>query len=185
LSRKLVQNLEEMIAEDDNSMYMRNAADLIASANSVRDAARSTAASASSFMEFSSDPPSGRASGSMKNLTDGVIEIPAPEADEDFPHERWKRHSETEGQIGWATPAIAVRVSENGSTSRQPVLLYFGIIDFVQRYNTRKRLERVWKTTLHGNTVSVADPKRYASRFLKFLKTVFIQESNDNELKNK
>jgi len=179
LSRKLVQNLEEMIAEDDNSIYMRNAADLIASANSVRDAARSTAASAASFMEFSSDPPSGHPSGSMRNAGDGVIEIPAPIADEDFPHERWKRHSEMEGQIGWATPAIAVRVSDNGSTSRQPVLLYFGIIDFVQKYNTRKRLEKIWKTTLHGNSVSVADPKHYASRFLNFLRTVFIQEPND------
>jgi hypothetical protein len=37
----------------------------------------------------------------------------------------------------------------------EPVLLFFGIIDFLQLYNLRKRAEKVWKgMTVHGDSVS-------------------------------
>ena len=75
---------------------------------------------------------------------------------------------------GWAVPAIAVRKTANGALAREPVLLYFGIIDFLQRYNTRKWAEHAWKSTLHGSSVSVTDPKHYAKRFLQFFENVFV-----------
>jgi 1-phosphatidylinositol-4-phosphate 5-kinase len=75
---------------------------------------------------------------------------------------------------GWAVPATAVRITSSGATVREPVLLYFGIIDFLQKYNARKRVEHAWKTSLHGSTVSVADPRHYSKRFLKFLGDAFV-----------
>ena len=76
--------------------------------------------------------------------------------------------------IGWGMPAISVQVDANGVEHRTPVLLYFGIIDFLQRYNTRKKVEKLWKTTLRGPSVSVADPVHYANRFMSFMKGVFV-----------
>ncbi|KAL4513256.1 hypothetical protein Ndes2437A_g09168 [Nannochloris sp. 'desiccata'] len=75
---------------------------------------------------------------------------------------------------GWAVPAFAVRTTTSGVVVREPVLLYFGIIDFLQKYNTRKRVEHAWKTSLHGSSVSVADPRHYSKRFLKFLDELFV-----------
>lgn len=78
---------------------------------------------------------------------------------------------------GWAVPAMAVRTTSSGVVVREPVLLYFGVIDFLQKYNARKRVEHAWKTSLHGSTVSVADPRHYSKRFLKFLGEVFVPAS--------
>ena len=76
---------------------------------------------------------------------------------------------------GWAVPAVAVRRSPSGEiVGREPVLLYFGIIDFLQHYNARKWVEHAWKKTLHGNSVSVADPHHYAKRFVNFLDQIFV-----------
>jgi 1-phosphatidylinositol-4-phosphate 5-kinase len=75
---------------------------------------------------------------------------------------------------GWAVPAVAVRTTTSGGVIREPVMLYFGIIDFLQKYNARKRVEHAWKTSLHGSSVSVADPRHYSKRFLKFLGEVFV-----------
>jgi len=75
---------------------------------------------------------------------------------------------------GWAVPANAVRTTASGVVIREPVLLYFGIIDFLQKYNARKKVEHAWKTSLHGSSVSVADPRHYSKRFLKFLGQVFV-----------
>ena len=163
-SRNLVQNVDSLeLLEAEESEMARSAASLIASANSVRDAARTSAASASSSMEFSHKPATWKASMSMikdrQEFERGTISF-----------------SGDDGQtsIGWGMPAIAVQVDADGVEHRTPVLLYFGIIDFLQKYNTRKKLEKVWKTTLHGPTVSVADPVHYANRFIQFMKGVFI-----------
>ena len=181
LGRQLVKQMEGMITEDEKNDYIKNAADVIASANSVRDAARSSAASASSQVALSSRAPSRAMTSfniSRENLNrESEDEGLNPMETAIEAHERWKRHGVPSDQdIGWATPAVAVQVSDEGKVVRQPVLLYFGIIDFIQKYNTRKRLERVVKTTLHGSSVSVADPKRYARRFLGFMKKIFVQE---------
>ncbi|CAG9573692.1 unnamed protein product [Danaus chrysippus] len=55
------------------------------------------------------------------------------------------------------------------------LLLFLGIIDILQSYRLRKKLEHTWKSMIHdGDTVSVHRPSFYASRFLDFMgKTVF------------
>ena len=151
-SRNLVQHVDSLeLLESEDSEMVRNAASLIASANSVRDAARTSAASAT-LMQFSQSSSAWQSSASM-----------VPERGHDVGFD--------ESSIGWAMPAIAVQ-KESGE--KTPVLLYFGIIDFLQKFNTRKRLEKWWKTTLHGPTVSVADPKRYAHRFMESMKGIFV-----------
>jgi hypothetical protein len=48
-----------------------------------------------------------------------------------------------------------------------------GIIDFLQKYNKRKRLETKWLTMKHGKvdhtTFSCVHPNLYADRFHKFM----------------
>ncbi|XP_038217778.1 phosphatidylinositol 4-phosphate 5-kinase type-1 alpha isoform X17 [Zerene cesonia] len=55
------------------------------------------------------------------------------------------------------------------------LLLFLGIIDILQSYRLRKKLEHTWKSMIHdGDTVSVHRPSFYAQRFLDFMgKTVF------------
>ncbi|CAH1979150.1 unnamed protein product [Acanthoscelides obtectus] len=55
------------------------------------------------------------------------------------------------------------------------LLLFIGIIDILQSYRLRKKLEHTWKSMIHdGDTVSVHRPSFYAQRFLKFMsQTVF------------
>jgi len=171
-SRNLVQNMDSLDFSNDemDDEHLRSAADLIASANSVRDAARSSAASANSKMEFSTRTAVGLASSSINssrvNAEGEGIGLK--------PKDGWGY----DDSVGWATPAMAVQMNPDGSKVRQPVLLYFGIIDFLQKYNTRKKLEKMWKTTIHGDTVSVADPNHYALRFLDFMKEIFIEKGD-------
>jgi len=50
------------------------------------------------------------------------------------------------------------------------LLLYLGIIDILQSYRMRKKIEHVFKAMLHdGDTVSVHRPGFYAHRFLDFM----------------
>lgn len=170
-SRSLVQNIESLDfpEEPENEEdYVKNAAILIASANSVRDAARSSAASASSMTEFSKRPAGQNAP------TTTFRRRQSDSHEKEYLGRDLGFHLKP--SIGWATPAMAVQLDENGNETRQPVLLYFGIIDFLQKYNTRKKIEKSWKTMLHGNSVSVADPKFYAERFVNFMKTIFIDK---------
>ncbi|XP_075219553.1 phosphatidylinositol 4-phosphate 5-kinase 59B isoform X3 [Lycorma delicatula] len=55
------------------------------------------------------------------------------------------------------------------------LLLFIGIIDILQSYRLKKKLEHTWKSILHdGDTVSVHKPGFYAQRFQDFMaKTVF------------
>lgn len=175
-SRSLVQNIDSLdFLQDPEEAEenVKNAANLIASANSVRDAARSSAASANSLTEFSKKPAA-RAAPS----TTFIIHHDGTSHDAEYRGESVGFHSET--SIGWATPAMAVQIDSDGSENRQPVLLYFGIIDFLQKYNTRKKIEKFWKRTLHGDTVSVADPKHYADRFIHFMEDIFIDKGDSS-----
>lgn len=79
---------------------------------------------------------------------------------------------------GWAVKATAVRRTNSGKVQREPVLLYFGIIDFLQTYNARKFVERTWKKSLHGPGVSVADPKTYARRFIDLMEKTFCEDGS-------
>ena len=54
------------------------------------------------------------------------------------------------------------------------VVLYLGVIDILQRYNTRKKIELAYKSMRHdAMSISVADPKFYSKRFYNFLEKVF------------
>ncbi|XP_022909797.1 phosphatidylinositol 4-phosphate 5-kinase type-1 alpha-like isoform X16 [Onthophagus taurus] len=55
------------------------------------------------------------------------------------------------------------------------LLLYIGIIDILQSYRLKKKLEHTWKSMIHdGDTVSVHRPGFYAQRFQEFMaKKVF------------
>uniref|UniRef100_A0A1B6E678 PIPK domain-containing protein n=1 Tax=Clastoptera arizonana TaxID=38151 RepID=A0A1B6E678_9HEMI len=55
------------------------------------------------------------------------------------------------------------------------LLLFIGIIDILQSYRLKKKLEHTWKAILHdGDSVSVHRPGFYAQRFQDFMaKTVF------------
>lgn len=59
--------------------------------------------------------------------------------------------------------------------SSEEVVLYFGLIDILQTYRTRKKVEHFVKRLLHdGNAVSVIEPSKYASRFRDFMQKVFV-----------
>ncbi|RZC32239.1 PIP5K domain containing protein [Asbolus verrucosus] len=50
------------------------------------------------------------------------------------------------------------------------LLLYIGVIDILQSYRLKKKLEHTWKAMIHdGDTVSVHRPSFYAQRFQKFM----------------
>lgn len=55
------------------------------------------------------------------------------------------------------------------------LLLFVGIIDILQSYRLKKKLEHTWKSMIHdGDTVSVHRPSFYAQRFQEFMaKKVF------------
>ena len=59
-----------------------------------------------------------------------------------------------------------------------PVATYYiGLVDILQEYNMRKRLEHCWKVTIcraDAKGISVVDPEKYRQRFLNFIdKEVF------------
>jgi len=54
-------------------------------------------------------------------------------------------------------------------------VIYFGIIDFLQEYNMRKRLEHQGKAMLYLNksSISVTNPAAYGTRFRSFMSKLF------------
>nr|GEZ30621.1 phosphatidylinositol 4-phosphate 5-kinase 8-like isoform X1 [Tanacetum cinerariifolium] len=86
-------------------------------------------------------------------------------------------------QLGVNMPAQANRKvsSQDNSTSTEAelfevydVVLYLGVIDILQGYNTRKKIELAYKSMKHDPmSLSVSDPKFYSERFYKFLEKVF------------
>lgn len=89
----------------------------------------------------------------MESITDSKFEPIEEEGDEDTP-----------------TGGIPAR-NEKG----ERLLLYIGIIDILQSYRLKKKLEHTFKSIFHdGDTVSVCRPSFYAQRFQNFMeKTVF------------
>ncbi|XP_076267618.1 phosphatidylinositol 4-phosphate 5-kinase 59B isoform X26 [Rhynchophorus ferrugineus] len=56
------------------------------------------------------------------------------------------------------------------NTKGERLLLFIGIIDILQSYRLKKKLEHTWKSMIHdGDTVSVHRPSFYAQRFQKFM----------------
>ncbi|KAK9077092.1 hypothetical protein SSX86_005428 [Deinandra increscens subsp. villosa] len=85
-------------------------------------------------------------------------------------------------QLGVNMPAQANhKVSQDISGSSEAelfevydVVIYLGIIDILQEYNMRKKIEHAYKSVRHDPmSISVADPKFYSKRFFSFLEKVF------------
>ncbi|KAK9070999.1 hypothetical protein SSX86_009567 [Deinandra increscens subsp. villosa] len=85
-------------------------------------------------------------------------------------------------QLGVNMPAQANRkVSQDVSDPEEvelfevyDVVLYMGIIDILQDYSMRKKIEHAYKSVRYDPmSISVADPKFYANRFISFLEKVF------------
>ncbi|XP_021728561.1 phosphatidylinositol 4-phosphate 5-kinase 7-like [Chenopodium quinoa] len=85
-------------------------------------------------------------------------------------------------QLGVNMPALANRkVEENEVDSMEvelfevyDVVLYLGMIDILQDYNLRKKIEHASKSLLIDPvSISVVEPKLYARRFIAFLEKVF------------
>lgn len=54
------------------------------------------------------------------------------------------------------------------------VVLYMGIIDILQEYNAKKKLEHAYKSLrFDPQCISAVEPKLYAKRFINFLEKVF------------
>ncbi|XP_039158582.1 phosphatidylinositol 4-phosphate 5-kinase 7-like [Eucalyptus grandis] len=54
------------------------------------------------------------------------------------------------------------------------VVLYMGIIDILQEYNLKKKIEHAYKSLWYDPlSISVIEPKLYAKRFISFLERVF------------
>ncbi|XP_074321540.1 phosphatidylinositol 4-phosphate 5-kinase 10-like [Silene latifolia] len=92
-------------------------------------------------------------------------------------------------RFGAKIPARAVKISRSmkeGSTTtgrkpivaeRSSVLLYIGIIDFLQSYNMIKRLEHAYKSLQYdAREISSVKPTLYSTRFQDFLSKVFLTE---------
>lgn len=88
-------------------------------------------------------------------------------------------------RLGYALPASVVpRRGTDGlsllDVNGEETVLYFGIIDFLQKYNLRKKVEHGVKSVVQdGGAISVVEPKAYAKRFLLFLNTIFLKKGNE------
>ncbi|KAK9868987.1 hypothetical protein WJX84_003964 [Apatococcus fuscideae] len=97
-------------------------------------------------------------------------------------------HSLGQPRLGCSTTAMAVsqpRLGESaaahspdGPGGGEKVMLYFGIIDFLQEYTLRKRMEHAMKrTVVDGKTISVVDPHQYAKRFKRSMRETFVSNA--------
>ena len=58
----------------------------------------------------------------------------------------------------------------NADCETLPIVFHMGIIDILQPYNFRKKVEHALKSiTSQGSTISCVDPTTYACRFLEFM----------------
>lgn len=165
----LAQTLESMSSFEIEPRLSMRAASIVANANSMRHLARAAAAASKSNIILPAE-------GSGDRSTEYTIQ----ESNETHQHHASHPRSlekKVSRNIGWGIPATALRThSKTGEIMREPVLLYIGLIDFLQVYNARKKLEHAWKASLHGHSVSVADPHEYATRFMSCMENIFLME---------
>ncbi|GAB2291058.1 hypothetical protein Dimus_025314 [Dionaea muscipula] len=95
-------------------------------------------------------------------------------------------------RFGTKLPARAVKVprSDRGSVSLSRrvtteesynVILYFGIIDFLQNYNMMKRIEHAYKSIQYNSkAIPAINPRAYSARFQDFMSRVFLPEEADS-----
>ncbi|KAF9622728.1 hypothetical protein IFM89_032908 [Coptis chinensis] len=99
-----------------------------------------------------------------------------------------QHYYEPDVKLGFEISARAVHMPRNGTGGlplhkpygiKEPfnVKLFFGIIDILQGYNVKKRIEHMYKS-LHydSRSISAVNPKVYSTRFQDFLCKVFQSE---------
>ena len=70
---------------------------------------------------------------------------------------------------------LTTATASNALNVPQKEVYYFGIIDILQPYNLRKRVEHALKSVIEGEeAMSCVDPDTYASRFQAFLVYVLV-----------
>ncbi|KAI4983270.1 hypothetical protein ZWY2020_023762 [Hordeum vulgare] len=85
-------------------------------------------------------------------------------------------------QLGMNMPARAEQIPKEGDSKSfyevYDVVLYLGIIDILQEYNITKKIEHAVKSMQYDSvSISAVDPEFYSERFLKFIQTVFPENS--------
>ncbi|KHN26678.1 Phosphatidylinositol-4-phosphate 5-kinase 7 [Glycine soja] len=88
-------------------------------------------------------------------------------------------------QLGVNMPAQATRKVEEEVEAKEvelfevyDVVLYMGVIDILQNYNLRKKIEHAYKSLqFDPMTISVVEPKMYDERFIKFLEEKVFPET--------
>ena len=61
------------------------------------------------------------------------------------------------------------------------VVVYIGIIDLLQKYNMKKKIEHAYKSIKYKYnplSISIPEPQFYSERFLNFIHTIFPQNSS-------
>ncbi|KAK9289974.1 hypothetical protein L1049_008136 [Liquidambar formosana] len=81
-------------------------------------------------------------------------------------------------QLGVNMPARAEQIPGKQETQLlhevSDVVLYLGIIDILQEYNMRKKIEHTYKSLQFDSlSISAVDPTFYSQRFLEFIQKVF------------
>ena len=81
------------------------------------------------------------------------------------------------------TPASAVAAPDALGTPGEPVLLFFGVIDFLQGYTPRKAAEHALKAVAFasGDSMSVVNPRQYARRFNEAMARLFVVADEEVE----
>ncbi|KAJ1260906.1 hypothetical protein BS78_10G268000 [Paspalum vaginatum] len=86
-------------------------------------------------------------------------------------------------QLGVNMPSRAEQTAPENDSGKlfgqvYDVVLYLGIIDILQEYNARKKVEHICKSIKYKSvSISVAEPNFYSERFLKFIRTIFPESS--------
>jgi 1-phosphatidylinositol-4-phosphate 5-kinase len=191
VAHSLAESLQQASPGGADGQLSRTAASVVEQADSVRRAARVTAAAAphvalplchdqvgcSTLPRVQLGRPTAPAAATPPPPPAAVaVDSPAqsPTAG-GRDRQRPARRSDAEHGCGWAVPANAVRTTSAGGVAREPVLLYFSLIDFLQGYRLAKRAEHAWKAMLHGETVSVSPPSFYGERFLRLMGRLFVE----------
>jgi len=68
--------------------------------------------------------------------------------------------------------AKALNAKEGVLSSDGTKLYFFGIIDILTHFNSKKKMEYIFKRIAYGKDISAVPPPRYAERFRSFIKNV-------------
>ena len=79
-------------------------------------------------------------------------------------------------------PARAEQVVQDNDSEANgqvyDVVLYLGMIDILQEYNIRKKIEHAYKSIQYNSIVNICRGTQfYSERFLKFIQTIFPENS--------